>query len=95
MIHEILLQAPFPAYTQNTITTADALAQESAEIRKSGYAWDRGEFSETTWCLAVPICLPDESIKMSLAISGDNTLYDNESIRNTALQEIICFSYEH
>ena len=43
------------AYTDNTITNCDALYKELEMIRQRGYALDKGEWMENTYCIAFPI----------------------------------------
>lgn len=87
-IHAFLANAPFPAYTKNTITDPAQLLTELQSIQEVGHAWDKAEFSESVWCLAVPVFQADGRVCMSLALSGDRSLYDNRQIRDKALGEL-------
>lgn len=55
------------SYTENTITTAEALKQELAKIRKEQVSRDRQEFVVDDNCNAVPI--RDKTGKIVAAIS--------------------------
>lgn len=50
-----LRSAPFRGSTANSITTAQALRQEFARIRRQGYAEDNEELIDGVNCLAVPV----------------------------------------
>jgi len=43
------------AFTANTLTDRDALEAELADVRRVGYAVDRGEWAEHVNCVAVPV----------------------------------------
>ena len=42
-------------YTENTIVDQEQLLQELENIRKQGYALNLAEFSDHTYCIAVPV----------------------------------------
>ncbi|WP_372572250.1 IclR family transcriptional regulator [Ruegeria jejuensis] len=56
-------------YTDNTLTTLDALQQDVAETRRRGYAFDRGEFRDRILSFGAPILLPDGEAVAALGIS--------------------------
>jgi DNA-binding IclR family transcriptional regulator len=42
-------------HTPTTLTTTASIREELAQIRRSGYAVDRGEMLEEAWCVAAPV----------------------------------------
>lgn len=50
-----LLAAPLPRLTGRTVTDVARLAEELAQIRRRGYALDRGEFAASVHALATPV----------------------------------------
>ena len=56
-------------YTDNTLTSLEALAADIADTRKRGYAFDRGEFRDRILSFGAPILLPDGEAIAALGIS--------------------------
>ncbi|MDR0621243.1 MAG: IclR family transcriptional regulator [Deltaproteobacteria bacterium] len=54
-IKAIIGPGPYKAFTENTITTFDALAADLAEARKRGYAIDDEEHFRGIVCIASPV----------------------------------------
>lgn len=54
-VGEIIKRDGMEAFTGNTIRTASQFADELAEIRRAGIAYDRGELSPEIRCAAAPI----------------------------------------
>lgn len=50
-----MMTAPFPAFTQKTITSGSALSAELDQVRARGYALDREEMIPGLHCIAVPV----------------------------------------
>jgi IclR family transcriptional regulator, KDG regulon repressor len=50
-----LAQADLKAYTPNSITSAEALRREIAEVRRAGIAFDDGEFDNEVRCVALAV----------------------------------------
>jgi DNA-binding IclR family transcriptional regulator len=57
------------AFTQNTITSVDQLAQELAQVRQQGYAFDREELAPGLCCVAAPIYDQDGHVLAAMSIS--------------------------
>jgi IclR family KDG regulon transcriptional repressor len=51
----IVGDGPYAARTEHSVTSAEALAAELAEVQRRGYAVDRQELSLGLWCVAAPI----------------------------------------
>ncbi|HVX43683.1 MAG TPA: IclR family transcriptional regulator, partial [Mycobacteriales bacterium] len=60
---------PFPAYTDNTITTLDQLSRELRRISRRGHALDDNERSIGLRCVAVPVSL-DADCQAAISVSG-------------------------
>lgn len=65
-----LTRAELRAHTPNTITSADHLRREIAEVRRSGIAFDNGEFDVELRCVALPVCDFTGQVIGALGISG-------------------------
>ena len=52
---KLLRQIPLTACTENTLTTASALAKELQSIRRLGYSTDREEYLNGLVCVAAPV----------------------------------------
>lgn len=59
---------PFPAFTDNTITTVDQLSRELRRISRRGHALDDNERSIGLRCVAVPVSLED--CQAAISVSG-------------------------
>lgn len=60
---------PFPAYTEQTITTVEQLGRELRRTRRRGYALDDNERGVGLRCVAVPILVDDECLA-AISVSG-------------------------
>lgn len=58
-----------PARTANTLTTAEALAAEIAQVRRRGYALDREENVPGVGCVAAPVHDHTGTVRYGLSIS--------------------------
>jgi DNA-binding IclR family transcriptional regulator len=54
-LRAIVGDGPFPAKTEHSITSFDALSTELALVRERGFAVDRQELSLGLWCVSAPI----------------------------------------
>ena len=54
-VRAIVGDGPYPARTEHSITTYEALSSELAIVQSKGYAVDRQELSLGLWCVAAPI----------------------------------------
>lgn len=62
--------APLRAYTSHTLTDIDALTDELAKIRETGYAIDDREVDEGTRCVAAPIFDSTGAVVAAMSIAG-------------------------
>lgn len=62
--------AELKAHTPNTITTADRLRREIAEVRRTGVAYDDGEFDTELRCVALPVRDFTGQVIGAIGISG-------------------------
>ncbi|MEM1432381.1 MAG: HTH-type transcriptional regulator BhcR [Pseudomonadota bacterium] len=65
-----LARAELSRFTDFTLTTADALAEDLARIRARGYAVDNEERSEGMRCVAAPVFDASGSAIAGLSVSG-------------------------
>lgn len=68
-ISSCLPPEPFPAFTDNTMTTFDQLKRELRRVTRRGYALDDNERNVGLRCVAVPIELDGECMA-ALSVSG-------------------------
>jgi DNA-binding IclR family transcriptional regulator len=66
----LLASIPLPRYTERTITSAAALRNEIAEIRRKGYCLSLGEGEPDMACVAAPIFDHDHRTIAGLSIGG-------------------------
>ncbi|QRM54492.1 IclR family transcriptional regulator [Sinorhizobium sp. BG8] len=66
----LLATLDFRRYTPNTLCDPAALAADIAEIRKSGYAFDREEHEPGIRCVASPIHAGDRSLVGGISVTG-------------------------
>ena len=78
-----IAQQSFHRFTEQTYTTAEALADELAVIRTRGYAFDREEHEPEIICIAQPILTDSARMLGALSITGSTrkiTLAELESL---------------
>ena len=63
-------------YTDTTIIDLDVLIQELEDIRRRGYAFDKGEHEYEVRCIAAPIFDLSEEVVAALSISGPSARMD-------------------
>jgi IclR family acetate operon transcriptional repressor len=69
-----------PADTRYTITTAEGLERELAEIRRRGYAVDNQEHDEEVRCVAAPVRDHTGEVTAALSLSGPATRVTKERL---------------
>lgn len=65
-----LEQAPLERFTDKTITGTADLKREIAEVRRSGVAYDDGEFNAEVRCVAVPVHGFTGQVQGAIGVSG-------------------------
>lgn len=70
MVAEYLRRNELIRFTETTITTPEELEEELADIRRKGYALDRGEHEYEVRCVATPIFNLRGEVAAALSISG-------------------------
>jgi IclR family KDG regulon transcriptional repressor len=82
-----------PRYTENTITSVEALMEELSIIRRQGYAIDNEEREEGVMCIAAPVKDRYGTIIAAISISGPASRFEQErmdslisNVRDTAFQ---------
>lgn len=84
-LEEYLAPGDFVPLTQNTIWQTDALRKEIGDVRRQGWAMDRGEMYSQLRCLAVPI--EDRAGRLMAALSVTEVCTDEsfEQVEETLL----------
>lgn len=77
-IRKKLLEEPLRAYTENTITSPEALLKEFAQIRKQGYACSTGEMNIETFGVAAPITNAAGETWAALSIGAPRSRVDED-----------------
>ncbi|MDL2285760.1 hypothetical protein LJB93_03350, partial [Desulfovibrio sp. OttesenSCG-928-F07] len=65
----IINMITFTPYTPKTITTIGAFEKELEEVRKKGFALDKGEFNELLSCVSAPVLLKGRAVA-AITLSG-------------------------
>ncbi|NUB93646.1 IclR family transcriptional regulator [Haloterrigena sp. SYSU A121-1] len=81
-VDEIIDRHGLPRVTEKTITDADELKDELAEIRDRGYAIDDEERVAGMRCVAAPICDGDETPLGAISVSGPTNRFNDETFTN-------------
>lgn len=68
-----------PAFTPNTITSAEELQKELVNIRNTGYAIDNMEHEYGVKCVAAPIFNDSGQAIASMSLSGPSLRFDNKT----------------
>jgi len=69
-MHELVAKQGMHNYTNTTIVSEEELEKELVRIRKQGYALDKGEYFDNTYCIAFPIKDGNNHVIASISISG-------------------------
>jgi IclR family KDG regulon transcriptional repressor len=69
-LESFLVRRPPVPFTPKTLTSRDLLAREIATVRKSGIAYDDGEFNAEARCVAVPVRDFTGEVRGAIGISG-------------------------
>lgn len=77
---ETYLDQPFPALTENTITSRDGLLAEFASIRERGYAIDDEESNLGVRCVAAPITNGRGRLAAAVSISGSRAEFERDRL---------------
>lgn len=77
---ERVLSKPLPAFTPDTITTAQELRKEIALIRKNGYSVDNMEHEFGVKCVAVPLLSETGRLVGAISISGPSLRFPEATI---------------
>lgn len=78
---------PLVRVTPNTITSLPAFMKELAETRRRGYAIDRGENVEGSFCISAPIFSADNKPVASIGLTGrdlDAVVASADAVRHAA-----------
>ena len=88
-VDEIIDRHGLPAVTEKTITDADELKDQLAEIRDRGYAIDDEERVLGMRCIAAPICDEEGDPLGAISVSGPTNRFDGDSFRDEIPQSVL------
>ncbi|MBT9174103.1 MAG: Transcriptional repressor IclR [Syntrophomonadaceae bacterium] len=80
---------PLQRYTPATICDPDRLKEELAQIRKNGYALDRGELEEGVRCVAAPLWNFENKAAAAISVSGTDTRLTDLFIYEKMIPDIL------
>jgi len=83
-LQRFLERADMKPSTEKSITDVAVLLREIAEIRRSGIAFDDGEFNPEVRCVAVPVKDFTGQTIGALGISGPIWRLSNQALHNSA-----------
>jgi len=82
-------------YTENTIVDKNILRNELCQIREQGYALNIAEFSDRTYCIAVPVFVEEgKSLEYCIGITGWTDHRKNEDHFKWIIQYMKKISHE-
>lgn len=84
-LEEYLAPGDFVSLTHNTIWQTNALRQEISDVRRQGWAIDRGEMYSQLRCLAVPIADRAGRLMAALSVTEVCTEETSEEVEETLL----------
>lgn len=79
-IRALLEDYTFTKYTEQTITTKEALLENLEQIRAQGYALDDEEMAPGVRCIAVPVYDYRNSVRYSIGVSGPKVNFNSATI---------------
>jgi IclR family acetate operon transcriptional repressor len=77
-VDEIIDFHGLPKHTDRTITDADELKAELAEIRERGYAIDEGERVAGLRCMSAPILRDEDTVAGSISVTTPTSRWDRQ-----------------
>jgi DNA-binding IclR family transcriptional regulator len=83
-LDRFIARAGLPRQTENTITSAERLRVELAQVRKNGYALDREENVPGVICVAAPIRDHTGTVKYGVSMSSITLEHTIEDMANFA-----------
>ena len=76
----LLRKMPLERFTEKTLTDPEALLAELRQIRRQGFALDRGERDEGVWCVAAPIRNYEGKVVAAVSVSAPAARMGEEAI---------------
>ncbi len=83
-LDQLLQELDFRAFTPKTLTGAEALRAELAQIRQTGRAYDREEHENGICCLAAPIYSHDKRLLAGVSVTGPSYRIDENKLQQWA-----------
>lgn len=76
----LLAGAPFRAYTERTLTDADALSAELAEVARAGVAFERAEYEDYMNTVAAPVHDSTGAVVAAMAVTAPVVALDEQGL---------------
>ena len=86
---EILGPPPFQKYTENTITSLEALLRQLEEVRRRGIVLDNEEYVQGLLCIAAPIRGSTGDVVAAMSVALPKFLYAEELRKIEAVSDLL------
>ena len=83
-LDEIIADRGLPALTARTITSADRLRRDFAQIRQRGWSLDDEESADGLRCIAAPVRSEQHDVLAAISISAPSTRLSREKVATIA-----------
>jgi IclR family transcriptional regulator, acetate operon repressor len=87
-LRALLGSRPLKAYTPQTVTSVDSLAEACADIRANGFIADESEYHDSLRCVAAPVRDRDGAVIGSIGISAPATRMPEE-VRGLRAEQVL------
>ncbi|WP_058308835.1 IclR family transcriptional regulator [Gracilibacillus massiliensis] len=88
-IDELVEEKGLPVFTNNTITTKEALKQELRTIKQQGYAIDEEEHENGIRCIAAPVFDHEGKVVAAISIAGPVERVTKNRVNGELASEIL------
>jgi len=89
-LRSIVGDGPYPARTEYSITTYEALAADLAETQRRGYAIDRQELSLGVWCVAAPVIGTRQAQNGAVSMTSYGSALDDTDCERLGKLAVAC-----
>lgn len=86
---ELFPEPTLLGYTDSTIRTRDALLSYLAEVREQGYAFNRGQLSESVSAVAVPVRDPTGEVAGAFSVAGPAEQFSSDDVYRRYLPALL------
>jgi IclR family transcriptional regulator, KDG regulon repressor len=89
---DIVGDGPYPARTEHSVTSAEALTTELSEVQRKGYAVDRQELSLGLWCVSAPILGTAHAQQGAVSVASYGGRMEEKELQRLGQLVIACAS---